>query len=134
MSPEIDVEITLVAVKDEARRVDRAARVAAAQFGGGRWRPRVRVGHVREHGGDARQCGGADAEMLARIGQTLERAGQAWADVREGVLYVTDVATAGEVLGEMATVFPQGLPAGVVVQTGLVAADGLVELMVTAAR
>ena len=134
MSPEIDVEITLVAVKDEARRVIGplgSLPLSSAVVAGGRVFASGMLGNTEA---TRANVAAQAAEMLARIGQTLERAGQAWADVREGVLYVTDVATAGEVLGEMATVFPQGLPAGVVVQTGLVAADGLVELMVTAAR
>ena len=53
---------------------------------------------------------------------------------REAFLYVTDMATREAVLAEMAKVFPSGLPAGLVIGTGLVAGDGLVELMVTAAK
>ena len=37
-------------------------------------------------------------------------------------------------MAEVIKSFPRGLPAGLVVETGLVAADGLVELMVTAAK
>ena len=44
------------------------------------------------------------------------------------------MSTKEAVLAEVARPFPNGLPAGLVIGTGLVAPDGLVELMVTAAR
>jgi hypothetical protein len=47
---------------------------------------------------------------------------------------VTDSKTGDVALAEVTRAFPDGLPAGVIVQTGLVAPDGLVELMVTAAK
>jgi enamine deaminase RidA (YjgF/YER057c/UK114 family) len=71
---------------------------------------------------------------MARIGRTLEAGGHGWDDVGEAFLYVTDMSTKDTVLNEVAKVFPNGLPAGLVIGTGLVAPDGLVELMVTAAK
>ena len=71
---------------------------------------------------------------LDRLGRTLKAAGYGWEHVKDGVLYVTDPANRAAVerlwrerLG------PQGA-AGVTIVTPLVAADGLVEIMLTAAR
>ena len=73
-------------------------------------------------------------EIVARVGQTLDQAGFAWDDVREALIYVTEPGLAASVLGELARVRPDGLPAGAVVQSALVVPDATVEIMVTAGK
>jgi 2-iminobutanoate/2-iminopropanoate deaminase len=134
MSPDLNVEITFVAVKDAARRVIGPAGdlpISPGIAAGGRLYLSGVLGNTPETKGNA---AAQTAEMMARIGRTLEAGGHGWADVREAFLYVTDMKTRGAVLAEVAKVFPRSLPAGLVVETGLVAGDGLVELMVTAAK
>lgn len=133
MNPEMAVEISFVAVKDAGRRVIGPAGTLPLSPGvlaGGRLYLSGVLGNTTETMGNATA---QTAEMMARIGRTLEAGGHAWSDVREAFLYVTDIKTTAAVVAEMAKVFPGGLPAGLVVETGLVAGDGLVELMVTAA-
>jgi 2-iminobutanoate/2-iminopropanoate deaminase len=134
MNPELIVEITFVAVKDGARRVIGPAGALPLSPGilaGGRLYLSGMLGNTPATAGDAVA---QTVEMMTRIGRTLEAGGHAWDDVREAFLYVTDIATKDAVVAEMARVFPHGLPAGLVIGTGLVASDGLVELMVTAAK
>src|SRR5262249_36533499 len=74
-------------------------------------------------------------ETLVRVGRTLTAAGFSWADVREAVVYVSDLKHRGPVEEVWAAQFPeQERPAGALVETPLMAADGLVEIMVTATR
>lgn len=74
-------------------------------------------------------------ETLARLGRTLEAAGFRWADAFDSTVYVTDVKTAGDVaaLLRAKAARPGGL-AGTVVGSGLVSADGRVEIMLTAGK
>jgi enamine deaminase RidA (YjgF/YER057c/UK114 family) len=73
-------------------------------------------------------------ETLARLGRTLKHAGFSWADVREAVIYVSDLKHRPAVEKAWAEHLPGEKPAGVLVETPLVAPDGLVEIMLTAAR
>jgi enamine deaminase RidA (YjgF/YER057c/UK114 family) len=134
MSPALDVEITFVAVRDQGRSVIGPAGnlpLSPAIVAGGRVFVSGMLGNTEQ---TRDNLAAQTAEMMARIGRTLAAAGHEWDNVGEGVLYVTDSKTGDVALAEMTKVFPHGLPAGVIVQTGLVAPDGLVELMVTAAK
>jgi 2-iminobutanoate/2-iminopropanoate deaminase len=73
-------------------------------------------------------------ETLARIGRTLVAAGFSWDDVREAVVYVSDLKYRGPVEKVWAEQFPKEKPAGVLIETPLVAPDGLVEIMLSAAK
>jgi enamine deaminase RidA (YjgF/YER057c/UK114 family) len=134
MSPDMTVEISFVAVKDAEWRVIGPALplpLSPAVRAGGRLFVSGMLGNTVETAGNAVA---QTAEMMARIGRTLEAGGCGWTDVREAFLYVRDMAACADVVAEVARPFPRGLPAGLVIETGLVAPDGLVELMVTAAR
>ncbi|MEP7116974.1 MAG: RidA family protein [Acidobacteriota bacterium] len=72
-------------------------------------------------------------EALARIGRTLTAAGYSWADVVDGVVYITDVANFGGMNQGYQSVI-KDLPARATVRTGLVSAGGLVEIMFVAAK
>ena len=73
-------------------------------------------------------------EILARVGRTLKAAGFDWANVVDGIVYITDVANFDAMNKGYRTIFSKDFPARATVRTGLVNADGLVEIMFVAAK
>lgn len=73
-------------------------------------------------------------EILARVGRTLTTAGYDWSHVVDGIVYITDVKNFAAMNKGYGTVFTKDFPARATVRTGLVAADGLVEIMFVAAK
>ena len=73
-------------------------------------------------------------ELLARVGRTLKAAGYDWTDVVDGIVYITDVANFDAMNKAYRAVFAKDFPARATVQTGLVGADGLVEIMLVASK
>jgi aminoacrylate peracid reductase len=73
-------------------------------------------------------------ETLARIRTALSAAGYSPADVVDAMVYITDVAAFAGMNGEYRSFFQQDFPARTTVGSGLVAADGLVEIMMTAVK
>lgn len=73
-------------------------------------------------------------EMLARIGRTLKHAGYDWSHVVDGIVYITDVAQFDAMNKAYRTIFAKDFPARATVRTGLVNADGMVEIMFVAAK
>lgn len=73
-------------------------------------------------------------ETLKRIGGTLARAGFAWSDVVENVVYLRDVGHFGAMNDAYRGIVPAPYPARTTVQAGLAARDGLVEMMTTAVK
>ena len=73
-------------------------------------------------------------ETLARVRNALSAAGYAPADVVDSMVYLTDLSTFAEMNGEYRAFFGKDFPARTTVQSGLVAADGLVEIMMTAVK
>lgn len=134
MLSSLEVEITFVAVGD-------AGRVVVGPAGALPFSPAIAAGDRLFVSGMLGNSAGARVdtatqtrEIVARIGTTLEQGGCTWREVREALIYVTDAALAASVLAELAQACPEGLPAGTVVQTGLVVPDATVEVMVTANR
>jgi 2-iminobutanoate/2-iminopropanoate deaminase len=134
MQPALRVEITFVAVHD-------AGRVAVGPSGPLPFSPAIAAGGRLFVAGVLGNSVGVRVdtatqtrEIVARIGQTLVQGGASWTDVREAVIYVTEAGLAASVLAELARVRPDGLPAGAVVQSALVAPDATVEIMVTAGK
>jgi len=142
MSPEYLVEITLVAVRDPSRRPFTTPRpdggdatpnpnLSSAVAAGGRLYLSGMLGDTDETRGDAR----AQArETFARIGRTLSAAGFGWGDVVDGLVYLTaagDFPALNDVYRE---VFKVDFPARATVVTGLVAPEGLVEIMFVASN
>ena len=72
-------------------------------------------------------------ETLARLGRTLTAAGFGWQDVVDATVYVTDVSSAGAVVRAVQQKTGRR-SAGTVVGSGLVSADGRVEIMLTAGK
>ena len=73
-------------------------------------------------------------ETLARAGRTLKAAGYDWSHVVDGVVYITDVRSFAGMNTGYRTIFTKDFPARATVGTGLVAPDGLVEIMFTAVK
>ena len=73
-------------------------------------------------------------ELMARVGRTLKTAGFDWGHVVEGVVYITDVKNFAAMNAGYRTVLTKDFPARATVRTGLVAPDGLVEIMFTAVK
>jgi 2-iminobutanoate/2-iminopropanoate deaminase len=73
-------------------------------------------------------------ELLARAERTLKAAGYDWGHVVDGVVYITDVANFAAMNAGYRTIFTKDFPARATVRTGLVAPDGLVEIMFTAVK
>jgi enamine deaminase RidA (YjgF/YER057c/UK114 family) len=71
---------------------------------------------------------------LDRLGRTLRAAGFDWEHVKDGIVYVTDAANCARIESLWRERLGSQQAAGVTVVTELVAADGLVEIMLTAAR
>ena len=139
------VEITMVAVKDASRRAvsDTAAPAAPAANAAAPLplSPGIQVanrlyvsgmlGNTADNKGNAKA---QTAETLARIGRTLKAGGFEWTDVVDGVVYLTDMANYTDMNAAYKGVIPKDFPARATVGVGLVAADGLVEIMVTAVK
>jgi aminoacrylate peracid reductase len=71
-------------------------------------------------------------ETLARLRRTLTAAGAAPGDVAEALVYVTDLSSLPDVDREYDAFFSGHVPARTTIRCGLVAPDGLVEIMLTA--
>lgn len=73
-------------------------------------------------------------EILNRVGRTLKAAGYDWAHVVDGIVYITDVKHFDAMNQGYRTIFSKDFPARATVRSGLVNADGLVEIMFVAAK
>jgi 2-iminobutanoate/2-iminopropanoate deaminase len=73
-------------------------------------------------------------EVMARAGRTLKAAGYGWEDVVDGIVYITDVAHFPGMNEGYRTTLTKDFPARATVKTGLVNADGLVEIMFIASK
>jgi 2-iminobutanoate/2-iminopropanoate deaminase len=89
------------------------------------------LGSTDANKGDA---GGQTRETIARIGRTLAAAGFGWSDVVDAVVYLPSVADFGAMNTAYREVFGKAPPARATVEAGLVAPDGLVEIMMTAVK
>jgi reactive intermediate/imine deaminase len=141
-SAELRVEITLVAVKAAGRRVFTTPRpdgsagqpnpnLSGAVRVGDRLYLAGMLGNTEANRGDAR----AQArETLVRIGRTLTAAGFEWGHVVDGVVYLTDARDFPALNEAYREVFTRDFPTRATVLTGLVAPDGLVEIMFVASK
>lgn len=142
MGAQSQVEITLTAVKDATRKIFTTPNADGTP---GRPNPvlssAVQVGNRLYVSGilgnDASNKGDMAAqtrEAMARIGRTLKAAGFDWAHVVDGTVYVTDLAKFGEMNTAYRETIGKDFPARATVGVGLVAPEGLVELMFTAVK
>ncbi|MCA1585296.1 MAG: hypothetical protein LC791_11200 [Acidobacteria bacterium] len=141
MGPQYQVEITLTAVRGAKSVVTTpaadgtpgkpSALLSSAIQVGNRLYVSGMLGNTAENKGNAEA---QTVETLARIGRTLKAAGFDWSHVVDGVVYITDVSNFDAMNKAYRTVFTKDFPARATVRTGLVSADGLVEIMFVAAK
>jgi enamine deaminase RidA (YjgF/YER057c/UK114 family) len=128
-----NVEITLVASSAAKRVIDDGRptnpNLSAAIRAGDRVYLAGMLGNTAETKGDV---AAQTRETLARIRGALTAAGCTPADVHDAVVYLTDIKTFQMMNEAYRAFFEKDFPARATLQTGLVAADGLVEIMVTA--
>jgi 2-iminobutanoate/2-iminopropanoate deaminase len=131
--PQYNVEITLVASSAPKQVIDdgRPANpnLSAAIRAGDRVYLSGMLGNTADTKGDV---AAQTRETLSRIRGALSAAGCTPADVHDAVVYLTDVKTFAAMNDAYREFFAREFPTRATVQTGLVAADGLVEIMVTA--
>jgi 2-iminobutanoate/2-iminopropanoate deaminase len=72
--------------------------------------------------------------ILERVGRTLTAAGYSWGDVVDGIVYITDIGKFPAMNEGYRTIFAKDFPTRATVGTGLVNADGLVEIMFVASK
>jgi 2-iminobutanoate/2-iminopropanoate deaminase len=140
--PDYLVEITMVAVKDPSRK---AVTTPNADGTAGNANPNLSsaiqvgnrlyvsgiLGNTAANKGDAKA---QTAELLARVGRTLKAAGFDWAHVVDGVVYLPDMTKFQDMNAAYREVFTRDFPARATVGTGLMGADGMVEIMFTAVK
>lgn len=89
------------------------------------------LGNNQTNKGDV---GAQTTELLARVERTMKAAGFAWTDVVDAVAYLTDLNNFNGMNAAYRVPFGDQFPARATVKTGLVGADGLIEIMFTAAK
>ena len=134
-SPDFGVEITLTASTASRRAISDGRppnpNLSPAITSGQRLYLSGMLGITDETRTDARA---QTRETLARLGKALEAAGFTWDHVVDGIVYLpklSDYAAMNEAYRE---IFRGAFPARATVGAGLVAPDGLVEFMLTAAK
>ena len=141
-SPDYLVEITMVAVKDTGRsaittpNADGTApspnpNLSSAIRVGDRLYMAGILGNTAANKGDVKA---QTSETLARIGRTLKAAGFDWSHVVDGVVYLPDMARFPDMNAAYREVLTKDFPARATVGVGLMNADGLVEVMMTAVK
>jgi enamine deaminase RidA (YjgF/YER057c/UK114 family) len=141
MGPQYVVEVTMVAVKgprevvttpnaDGTPGTPNPNLSSAVQVGDRVWLSGM-LGNTAATKDDA---AAQTRETLLRLGRTLKAVGFSWENVRETVVYVSDLKYWAPVEKVWSEQFPKEKPAGVLVEAPLVAPDGLVEIMLAAAK
>ena len=89
------------------------------------------LGNTKENLGNAEA---QTKELMSRIERTLKVAGYGWNDVVDGIVYITDLKYYDPMNAAYRAFIPKDFPARATVKTGLVGADGLVEIMFVASK
>jgi len=142
MNPQFSVEIMTIAVKGGTRTAITTPRpdgspgqtnpnLSSAIRVGNRLYLSGMLGNIDTTKGDTKL---QTRETLARLGRTLRAAGFDWEHVVEGLVYITDPKNFAAMNEGYREIFKKDFPARATVVTGLVAPDGLVEIMFTAAK
>lgn len=146
MNAQYAVEITLLAVKSPDRQAivpldenGQPARpnpnLSAAIRVGNRLYLSGMLGNTPENRPGSPDAAKAQTERtLAALGRGLKAAGFEWKHVVEGLVYLTDAQNFSAMNGVYRPQFGKDFPARATVVTGLVNADGLVEIMLTAVK
>jgi reactive intermediate/imine deaminase len=89
------------------------------------------LGNTKENLGNAEA---QTKELMARIERTMKAAGYGWNDVVDGIVYITDLKYYDPMNTAYRAFIAKDFPARATVKTGLVGADGLVEIMFVASK
>jgi reactive intermediate/imine deaminase len=141
-SPDYIVEITMVAVKAAKREAfttpaadgkpgTKNANLSSAIRADNRLYVSGILGNTADNKGDVKA---QTAEALSRIGRTMKAAGYDWKDVVDAVVYLPDLTKFNDMNAAYREMFGKDFPARATVGAGLMGADGLVEIMMTAAK
>jgi len=131
--PQYDVEITLVASSAPREVIDDGGAPNPNLSTGIRAGRRVYLsGALGNTAATQGNVGAQTRETLARLNRALAAAGCSPADVADALVYVTDLKFVPEVDREYNAFFGSHEPARATVRSGLMAPDGLVEIMLTA--
>lgn len=135
--PQYGVEITFVASSSPRRVVNEGPSpnpnlpLSPAIVAGGRAYLSGALGFDDSNKGNA---GAQTRETLSRLRRTLAAAGAVPSDVAEAIVYVTDLSVLPDVDREYGTFFGTHAPARSTIRSGLMAPDGLVEIVFTAVK
>jgi 2-iminobutanoate/2-iminopropanoate deaminase len=134
-NPQFLVEITLLAVAGPKEAINTSAQPNPNLSSAIRAGSRLFVsGMLGNTDANKRDAGAQAVETLARIDKTITAAGFTRADIVDGIVYLTDVANFPKMNDPYRAFFGKDFPARATVKTGLVAPDGLVEIMFTAVK
>ncbi|HEV3141487.1 MAG TPA: RidA family protein, partial [Vicinamibacterales bacterium] len=141
-SPDYAVEITMVAVKDASR-----AAITTPNADGSAGTPNqnlssaIRVGNrlylsgtLGNTAANKTDAKAQTAETLARIARTLKAAGFEWSNVVDGVVYLPDMTKYQDMNAAYREALVKDFPARATIGPGLMGADALVEIMMTAVK
>ncbi len=139
--PQYQVEITMTAVRGAKTAITTPAADGTPGRPSATLSSAIKVGNRLYLSGllgnNADNKGNAEAqtrETLARVERTLTAGGFGWADVVDGMVYLTDLANFNAMNTGYRSVIAKDFPARATVKTGLVGADGLVEIMFVASK
>jgi 2-iminobutanoate/2-iminopropanoate deaminase len=135
MAPDLKVEMTFTA-STAPRKVISDGRtpnpnLSPAILAGNRLYLSGMLGNTEATKGDIRA---QTRETLARLNKTIEAAGFNASHVVDGIVYLPDLANFAGMNEAYREMFRDGFPARATVGAGLVAPDGLVEIMFTAVK
>ena len=141
-SPDYVVEISMVAVKDAARKAITTpnadgsagtpnANLSSAIQVGNRLYVAGITGNTATNKGDVKA---QTQEVLARAGRALKAAGFDWSNVVDGIVYLPDMSKFQDMNAAYREVFTKDFPARATVGTGLMGGDAAVEIMFTAVK
>ena len=141
MAPQFQVEITLTASRLPKRVITApmadgtpgkpSAILSSAIEVGNRLYVSGILGNTKTNIGDAEA---QTIEIMNRVERTLKAAGYDWAQVVDGIVYITDVKHFDAMNRGYRTIFTKDFPARATIRTGLVNDTGLVEIMFVATK
>ena len=139
--PTYKVEVTMTAVKGAKEMITTPAAdgtpgkpsptLSSAIKAGKRLYVSGILGNNADNKGD---IGAQTKEALTRIERTLKAAGFEWTDLVDTVVYITDIGNFQGMNDAYRPILARDFPARATVRTGLVGADGLVEIMFVASK
>jgi reactive intermediate/imine deaminase len=140
-APDYLVEITMVAVKEGRTALTTPSADGTAPAPNPNLSSAIRVGNrlyvsgmLGNTAANKGDVAAQTAETLARIGRTLKAAGFDWQHVVDSVVYLPDMARFPDMNAAYRAVLTKDFPARATVGVGLMNADGLVEIMMTAVK